>query len=136
MSAFPATIPPAVLDTALAQIAPLFLPAAGDTAASRDAAAQMLAAYAPETPDELSLASEIVSFSFQALEALRDATEPGLSLNKILRLRGSAVSLSREAHKAQRKLDQTQRARRAAPYQADAEPTPLGQETIPPTAPT
>ena len=53
------------------------------------------------------------SFGLHALEALGYAAAPDLSLNKVLRLRGSAVSLSRESHKAQRKLDQIQRARRA-----------------------
>ncbi|MGD0105550.1 MAG: hypothetical protein ABSC06_16135, partial [Rhodopila sp.] len=78
-----------------------------------EAARQMLAAYHAETPDELSLAAEIISLQFHALEALSDAADPDLSLNRKLRLRGSAVSLSRESHKAQRKLDQLQRARRA-----------------------
>jgi uncharacterized NAD(P)/FAD-binding protein YdhS len=34
-------------------------------------------------------------------------------MNHVLRLRGSAVSLSRASHKAQRKLDQLQKARHA-----------------------
>jgi hypothetical protein len=44
---------------------------------------------------------------------------PELSLNKKQRLRGSAVSLSREAHKARRKLDQLQRARLTASPQPE-----------------
>jgi hypothetical protein len=72
----------------------------------------MLAAYNAETPDELGLAAEIVSLQFHTLEALSYASDPELSLNKILRLRGGAVSLSRESHKARRRLDQLQRARR------------------------
>jgi hypothetical protein len=121
-----AAIAPAILDTVIGRIALLFLAGAGgDMTAARHAAHQMLAAYHPETPDELSLASEIVSFSFHALEALSYASNPDLSLNKILRLRGSAVSLSRESHKAQRKLDQLQRAPRtrtmAQPAEAPSE---------------
>jgi len=109
-----ATIPAAFVDTVLGQLARLFLSAAaGDTEAARHAAAQMLAAYNAETEEELSLAAEIISFGLHALEALGYAAAPDLSLNKVLRLRGSAVSLSRESHKAQRKLDQIQRARRA-----------------------
>jgi hypothetical protein len=121
-------LPQAIVDTVLNGLALLFLTgAAGDPTTARQAAAHMLAAYNPGTPDELSLASEIISFSFHALEALSDASNPELSLNKILRLRGSAVSLSRESHKAQRKLDQLQRARRAGsqPEQAEApQPAP------------
>jgi hypothetical protein len=79
----------------------------------------MLAACYPETQDEPRLAAEIISFSFQALEALSHAAGPDISLNHKLRLRGSAVSLSRESHKAQRKLDQLQKARRATPRPAE-----------------
>jgi hypothetical protein len=110
----PALILPAILDTVLGRLALLFLTGAGgDLATARHAASQMLAAYNVESPNELRLAAEIMSFGFHALEALSQAAAPGLPLTKILRLRGSAVSLSREAHKAQRKLDQLQRDRRA-----------------------
>jgi hypothetical protein len=110
---FAATLLPCILDTVLGRLALLFLSGAkGDLAAARHAAAHMLAAYGPETEDELRLAAEIVTFSFQALEALSLAATPEMPLNKILRLRSGAVSLSRESHKAQRRLDQIQKARR------------------------
>jgi hypothetical protein len=121
----PASIPQAILDTILGRLALLFLAGAGaDLAVARDAAAQMLAAYHPETPAQLSLAAEIISFSFNALEALSQAANPDLSPNRTLRLRGSAVSLSRESHKSQRKLDQLQRASRVAgqPRRAEIQP--------------
>ena len=126
MHTLPTTIPQAILDTVLDRLALLFLAAAGDPTTARHAAAQMLAAYKPETPDELSLASEIIIFGLHALEALSYASNPELSLNRILRLRGSAVSLSREQHKAHRKLDQLQRARRDGLQQqpSEAQPTP------------
>jgi hypothetical protein len=111
---FPATIAQTILDTVIGRLALLFLTGAcGDMIAARYAASQMLAAYYAETPDELGLAAEIVSLQFHTLEALSYASDPELSLNKILRLRGGAVSLSRESHKARRRLDQLQRARRA-----------------------
>jgi hypothetical protein len=131
-----AAIAPAILDTVIGRIALLFLAGAGgDMTAARHAAHQMLAAYNPETPDELSLASEIVSFSFHALEALSYASNPDLSLNKVLRLRGSAVSLSRESHKAQRKLDQLQRGPRTGtvaqpPEAASESPVPQPQTAL------
>jgi hypothetical protein len=110
---FPATIAQAILDTVIGRLALLFLTGAcGDMIAARYAASQMLAAYNAETPDELGLAAEIVSLQFHTLEALSYASDPELSLNKILRLRGGAVSLSRESHKARRRLDQLQRTRR------------------------
>jgi hypothetical protein len=125
----PANIAPPILDTVIGRLTPLFLPgAAGDTQAAQDAARQMLAAYHPETPDELTLAAEIVSLQLHTLEALAYAADPDLALNKVLRLRGSAVSLSRESHKAQRKLDQLQRARQTGIQPAaSAQPAPISQ---------
>jgi hypothetical protein len=111
----PTTITPVMLDTVLGHIAPHFLASAnGDLQAARHAASHVLAAYNATTEEELSLAGEVVSFSFHALEALSEAAAPDLSINQKLRLRGSAVSLSREAHKAQRKLDQLRKTRLAA----------------------
>jgi hypothetical protein len=107
------TIPAAVLETILARLATLFLTGAGgDLDAARHAAVRMLGAYHAETEDELCLAANIISFSFQALEALAQAAAPDLSLTRILRLRGGAVSLSRQAEKARRSLNQLQKTRR------------------------
>ena len=121
----PSTLPQPILDTILTRLAFLFLAAAGDEAAARQAAMRMLAAYNPETEPELSLAADIICFGFHALEALSQSAEPELKLSAILRLRGSAVSLSREAHKAQRRLDQIQKERRAGnPAQPAESPAP------------
>jgi hypothetical protein len=119
------TIPAAILETVLIRLAPLFLTgAAGDINAAREAASQMLTAYDPQTQDELHLAANIVGFSFQALETLGKAATPGMPLTRTLRLRGGAVSLSRESHKAQRRLDKLQTARRAGiPAETQPEPT-------------
>ena len=91
----------------------------------------MLGAYHAETEDELRLAAEIVSFSFHALEALSQATTPDMPLTKILRLRSSAVSLSRETHKAERRLDQLQKARLAG---AQAQPIQVQPTQVQPGA--
>jgi hypothetical protein len=125
------TLPTTVVETILTHLATLFLAgAAGDITAARQAAAQTLAAYDPQTEDELRLGANIVSFSFQALEALGQAATPDMPLTKTLRLRSGAVSLSRESHKAQRRLDQLQKARRAGvPAQpAEARPEPAQPE--------
>ncbi len=120
----PATIPQAILDTVLGRLAVLFLAATlGDITAARAAAEHMLATYNPQTPGELTLAAEIVSLQFHSLEALAQATGAGISLNQQTRLRGSAVSLTRESHKARRRLDQLQKSRQTAA------PTPLDTET-------
>jgi hypothetical protein len=124
----PSHFPAAIRETILARLALLFLIGAkGDEAAARHAAAEMLASYQPQTAAELRLAANAISFSFHALEALSQAAHPDMSLNKILRLRGSAVSLSRESFKAERRLDQAQQARRAG--------HPEAQTSQPPTPP-
>ena len=124
----PATIPAAILETILIRLAALFLTGAGnDHAAARDAAARMLEAYHPQTEDELRLAANIVSFSFQALEALAQAAAPDLPITRILRLRGGAVTLSRESAKAERRLLQLQKSRHqpAQEQAVQAHPEPI-----------
>jgi hypothetical protein len=102
-----------VLDTALARLAVLFVAtAAGNPAIAKEAARRTLAAYNVWTEEELCLAAQIISLRFHILEVLAQAVGPESAPNRTLHLRGSAVSLSREAHKAQRKLDQLQSARR------------------------
>ena len=127
------TIQAAILETILGNLARLFLfGAGGDLSAAHHAASQMVSAYHPQTEDELHLAADIVSFGLHALEALSQAAEPDLSLNRQLRLRGSAVSLSREAHKSRRKLDQLQKARAAGiPVQPQQAPAPQPQHVSP-----
>jgi hypothetical protein len=118
----PSTFTPAILDTVLGHLAGHFMGSTNnDLPTARHAASRMLAAYNAESEDELHLAADIVSFGFHALEALSEASAPELSLNNRLRLRGSAVSLSRESHKARRKLDQLQRARLTAAPQPEAQ---------------
>jgi methionine salvage enolase-phosphatase E1 len=128
------TLPAAILETILSRLALLFLSgAAGDMTAARQAAIHMLAEHHPETEDELRLAANIVSFSYHALEALGQATDPDMPLTRVLRLRSGAVALSRESDKARNRLDQLRQARREAasaqiaklcaePAQADTQP--------------
>jgi hypothetical protein len=119
-----ATLPAAILETILTGLATLFLAGAnGDTVAARQAAAHMLFAYHPETEDELRLAANIVGFSFHGLEALAQAAMPDMPLTRILRLRGSAVSLSREAARAERHLAQLRKARQQG-AEAEIQPEP------------
>lgn len=114
------TIPPAILRTILGSLASLFLPAAGgDRTEAHRAACHTIARHDPQTEEEYRLAAQIEMFGHQALQALALAADPNLPLGRVLRLRGSAVSLSRESHKAQRRLAQVQKARRlGAPSEA------------------
>jgi hypothetical protein len=129
------TLPAIILETILGRLAALFLSGAGgDLTAARQAAAEMLATYRPETAEELRLAAQLVSFSFHALDALSQAAAPDLLLNRILRLRGNAVSLNRESDKARRRLEHIQQTRReAAPAQLT--PEPVQPDPTPETAP-
>ena len=115
-------VTPAILDKFIGLLVPLFLAGVGgDMATARHAAARMLAAYNTETEAELSLAAEIVCFSFGALEALSSAMNPDLAPNAVLRLRGSANALHRSAHQCQRTLD---RLRKERSREAAANPVP------------
>jgi hypothetical protein len=107
-----ADLPEAFLQTILHQIALLLLEGAGgDMEAARHAAALTIGSYAPRTETELRLAARIISFSLQAGEALAQAADPEMPLNRVLRLRTGAVSLTREAEKAERRLEKRREAR-------------------------
>jgi hypothetical protein len=107
--AHPITITPTILDTILGQLALHFMVAAGnDLRTARHAASRILARYDAQTEDELRLAAEVVSCSFRVLEALSEAASPDLPFSHRLRLRASAVSQSRGAHRSRRRLERLQ----------------------------
>ena len=119
------TLPAPLVQTILTRLAVHFLVGSGDDMpTARLAAAEMVGAYDPQNQTELALAASIVSFTFQALEALSQAASPDIPITRVLRLRGSAVSLSRESEKAQRRLTQLQKT------QPQALPAPVQQEPI------
>ena len=116
--------PEAFLQTILHQNALLLLEGAGgDMDAARHAAAATLSAYDPQTEAELRLAARIISFSLQAGEALAQAADPEMPLTRVLRLRTGAVSLGREAEKAERRLEKLRDARLHGVTE-EAEPLP------------
>jgi hypothetical protein len=84
----------------------------------------MLASYQPQSVYELRIAAQAMTFSFHALEALGQASTPSMPMTKILHLRGSAISLSRETHKAERRLDHFRKARQDGAPQPEPEATP------------
>lgn len=130
---FATIVPAAVLETILSHLAALFLTgAAGDTAAARDAASLMLDAYRPETENELRLAAKIVGFSFQAIQALGQAATPDVPLTRVFRLHSGAVSLSRASEKAERRLEQLQKARRqgVSVQPVETRPEPVQAEPV------
>ena len=121
-------IPANVIETVLAFIVRFILPVANDNMQqAREAAWHMLGDYHVRTSEEFRLAGEIISFSLQALTALANAAEPGLSFQKICRYRAAAVSLKRSGTQAQRQFD----ALRKAPAAEEGDAT-LGE--LPPYA--
>src|SRR6185437_15554369 len=97
-----ADLPEALLKTILHQIAILLLDGAGgNMEAAWSAAASTL----------------------RACEALAQAADPAMPLTRILRLRTGAVSLSREAEKAERRLEKLREARlRGLPEEPESFP--------------
>jgi hypothetical protein len=99
-------IPANVIETVLAFIVPFIMPITNhNMQPAREAAWHMLGDYHVRTSEEFRLAGEIISFSLQALTALANAAEPGLSFQKLCRYRAAAVSLKRAGTQAQRQLD-------------------------------
>jgi len=128
--ALPSQLSPVILAATVNQIAPLYLlDAQGDEQAARNAVTALLADYKLQTNEELTLAGDIIHYRLLATDSLKRSLDPELSETKVLRLRGSAVSLSREAHKAQRKLDKLHAARAVAMPAQAALPEPTQPET-------
>lgn len=122
----PASIPAAIIETLLLNLLPLLLQGAnGNRDAARHAALQLLAAYAPRNEQELCLIGAIVSFDLHAGESLARALDPDIPIARALRLRGSAASLSREAHHYRKEIRLLQQQAAAeAPAEAVTEPPP------------
>jgi hypothetical protein len=121
-------IPANVIETVLAFIVPFIMPITNhNMQPAREAAWHMLGDYHVRTSEEFRLAGEIISFSLQALTALANAAEPGLSFQKLCRYRAAAVSLKRAGTQAQRQFD----ALRKAPAAEEGDAT-LGE--LPPYA--
>ena len=76
---------------------------------------------------ELCLSADIISFELHALEALRRSGDPAIPLTRLLRLRSSAVSLSREAHRCRQKLQQMQAAASTLVPEHAVEPAPAAE---------
>ncbi len=118
------TIAAAIVNLVIAQLLPLFLPAAGDDlTVARDFAVAMLAVHKPETEDEVHLAAEIAALRVHFLSALAEAAAADVPLRDRIRLRSGAVSLSREVQRLRRSLDVMQTERRSRTESAlDAAP--------------
>lgn len=124
------SLPEAFLQTIVYQIACLLLEgAAGDMEAARHAAATLIGAYAPRTDTELRLAARAIAFNLQAGEALAQAADPQMPLTRVIRLRSGAVSLSREAEKAERRLEKLRQERLEDQPEAPAEDSPRAEKT-------
>jgi hypothetical protein len=108
---FATAISPAILTATIAQIALLFLSAGIDQDTARDIVASLLADYNAQSNIELALAADIISFQHRARDMLGQCCDPELPLKTVLRMQGSAISLSREANKAQRRLDRLRKDR-------------------------
>lgn len=120
-----------VLETILSRLAIYFLTAGStDNAAAGQSAARMLATYRPETKEELYLAANVISFGFQALDALAEAGAPDVPSTRKQRLRGSAVSLNRQSEKARRSLSQLQKDRQQNRPAEPAQPKPAQPDRI------
>jgi hypothetical protein len=137
MPVFP-NITPLFLDYIIGLLVPLFRTAAGgDEAAACHTAKCLLASYDVETEDEMRLAAAIASFSFGALDALSKSMDPDLSLNAMLRLRGSANAQHRSAHQCERRLDKLRKERRSLTTGIETElpaPEPPTNQTCVPSA--
>jgi len=122
-----------LLELIVAFLAPLFISGTTDPGLARLAAIEAFAAYQAQTRAELLSIAQIIAFSLAAMDTLRLAMMPDLSLSMKLRLRGCANGLNRSAQQNVRALDKLRsdspRQQSAAALAAmSAEPAAAGDE--------
>jgi len=118
-------LPDALLKAILRPLATLLYAAANnDPDAAWKAALQTVTLHDPHSIAELRLAVRIETFSIQANEAAAQAGTPDMPLLRAIRLRSGAVALSREAEKAEHRLEKL----RSARHQGAPEPAEPPQE--------
>ncbi|HVY14501.1 MAG TPA: hypothetical protein VHB27_04695 [Rhodopila sp.] len=99
-------LPIALLRTVLGHIAVLLLQGAnGNHEEAWEAAECLIHGHAPRTEVELHLVYRIIAFNLQVGQALAQAAQPDMPLNRVLRLRSGAATLARAADKAERALE-------------------------------
>jgi hypothetical protein len=64
----------------------------------------LLAAYEPRDASEAILAAQLVTEEAALIEIAREATEPGLSVDEVLRRTDAVIRLDKKIRSAQRKL--------------------------------
>lgn len=120
-----------VLDLILGILLPLLRPTIGDEQAARAVALELLAAHDPRTNKELCLTAEAIAYSLRGLTLLVQSTEPGASLEQRLAVITSACRLDNAGARAQRRLDQAQRAVRQPRRPAQpAEPAEAASHSV------
>lgn len=118
---FPTAVTGAALDRILAFLAPMFMNADMQPAAARVAAADVLATYQARNNRELRLAALAIAFGHGALAALQRAAAGDLPPNQVIRLLGSANTLSQAALQNEDRLDKLQGETRADDAPTEAE---------------
>ena len=109
---------PIMLEAFVAPLVALLLtgvPNSKDTA--RQAVIETLADYHPANLDELRLVTQIVGCGLRSIQAIEESAAPDLPLPAMLRVMNSAVSLSRAAEAARKRLKDLQANRQQAPTQ-------------------
>ncbi|HVY13682.1 MAG TPA: hypothetical protein VHB27_00540 [Rhodopila sp.] len=120
-------LPTAFLYVILSQLAALLLQGAGGNRDEAwEAAKTLVMGHSPQTVTELRLIVRSLTLSLQAGEALAQAVQPDMPLNRVIRLRSGAVALTREATKAERGLEKLHTARaQGQPEPVQPEPEPV-----------
>ena len=110
---------------AIAALVPFFADGPiGDENAARLAAEGLLSDYKAATPKELQLSTQIIALGWAAMACLRTAVAvQNLSIDDLLQLQDSAISLDRASQKATKALEARRKERARNPKAMTAENT-------------
>jgi hypothetical protein len=92
------------MERIIISLLPFFLATTANLSEARAAIVYALGSYGARTQSEISEAAQIIALGFCTVDSLAESTEIGMSVNKRLRLRGSATALVRSKKSCQQAL--------------------------------
>lgn len=126
-------IPPLMLKALLLPLAKLLLQAANqDQQVAWDNAVAYVKTFDPRSASELRLAIRVAIYNLQSNEALAQAGDPATTTSQAIRLRTGAMSLARNADKAENQLKKLRSERSQSAQPAAEKPAPQAPDSTRP----
>ena len=114
-----ATVAGTFMERIILSLLPFFIASTADLDEARAAIVDAIASYGARTQGEITEAEQILALGFCTVDSLAEFTDSGMSVNKRLRLRGTASALVRSKKSCQQALADSLYMEVAEPAQPD-----------------